>query len=552
MAKPSAKDLEVFVPGELTAEGERICCSVIEGDPELQCNICQYVMVNPIFLGCCAHHLCEGCLENIQQSKMQGKKRCPFCQQDFTTLLNQHLQKKVHQVKVRCPNNSKGLGCSWTGKLNEVMRHILPQAKEDGCLFQVVRCKYPECRTKILRKDLRKHESEVCQFRMYTCKFCLDVTDTYQKVTEVHFLVCPDYTVPCPNKCNSDYMLRSAVTEHLNTCPYEEVMCDLVLAGCNMRCPRKDMQAHCKTASHYHNKLLLNQNAALQVKVADNEGQILRVIKQQEEQNSRVGELLRQQDLKHQQQLAILEVKIAEITGKTDGHHRAVTATMSGDARKDFTEKVTRLEKKFAAESDQVRNELTGVISQVFQLKDSQEETGKKVADNTSVVSSVQRNLEYVEKCITPRPPFAFTVSRFSEHKFNKEPFVSKSFYTHPRGYKVCVRVDLHGMNNNMAVHCCIMKGEHDEALRWPFRGDIHIQIQNQLGDHHHYLKVIKYDDTTGGNKSGRVLTGDMNYCNGLNQFISHQGLGLDQANNCQYLKGDAVDFEVVKVDIRS
>ena len=544
MAKPLL-GLQAFVPGVVTAEGERICCSVVGEATKLQCSICKYVMEDPMFLGCCAQYLCNGCVKNIKQSRMHGPKCCPFCNQEFTTLLNQHLQKQVHQLKVLCPNASRG--CPWKGRLDEVTHHITPQpmARVDACRFQLVPCKHANCKEKVLMKDLRKHENDICKFRMYTCKYCLDVTDTFEKVSTEHFPVCPDYTMACPNKCAADYMMRSAVDEHLRTsCPNETVTCDYMSAGCKMRCQRKDMPAHYETALHHHNSLLVDQNAALLERVADSEQKLSRVVQQQAERNSQFGELLRQQDSKQ----AILEAKIAELTAKSEGRHRPVTASLSGGVQKDFAEKMEMLEKKIVAESGKVRTELTGVISHVL---DAQEEAKKEVADAKNVVSSVQKSLEYVEKCVTPQPPFAFTVSRFSERKFQKEPFVSAAFYTHPRGYKMCVRVDLHGMDH-VAVHCCVMKGEHDQALGWPFRGDVYIHIQNQLGDHHHFRKVIKYDGTTGENKSRRVSTGDMNYLHGFNQFIPHKSLGLDQANNCQYLKGDAVDFEVVRVDVRS
>lgn len=594
MAKPE-EELQAFVPGQLTAGGERVCCDVVAGDPELQCNICKYVMENPMFLGCCAKFLCQRCVESIQQSRILDMRRCPFCQQGFTSLLNQHLQKRVHGLLVKCPNDSRG--CSWQGKLIDVQHHISPQAmgREDGCPFQVTPCSHRECTAEILRKDLRKHEDQLCQYRTYTCKFCLDVTDTYHKVSTEHFPVCPDYTVPCRNKGCPDYMARAAVQEHLSTsCSYEEVACDYVSAGCNIKGPRKDLHSHCETASHHHNKLMLQQNTALQEKLAENELQL-----------SKVEELLRQQDLKHQQQLSLMGARLDALSAKSESH--LSVASRSGDVKKDFAEKMTKLEHNFAHENYQLRNELTGVTAEVFLLKDSHAdlrmmldevtckgeaishmnrecqklsdsfeavklgETDKiecavvqqigpvlyvmddlreKITDNQSLVHEVQKGLDYVEKFVTPQPPFGFTVSRFSERKFNKEPFVSPAFYTHRRGYKVCVRVDLHGMNNHVAVHCCIMRGEHDDALGWPFRGDVQIHIQNQLGNHTHYLKVISFDDATGENRSGRVLTGDKNYLHGFNQFISHQELGLDEVKGCQYLKGDAIDFEVVKIDV--
>ena len=49
------------------------------------------------------------------------------------------------------------------------------------------------------------------------------------------------------------------------------------------------------------------------------------------------------------------------------------------------------------------------------------------------------------------------------------------------------------------------MKGQFDDHLKWPFRGEITIQIVNQDGDHHHVEKTIPYNDKTPDNTAGRV-----------------------------------------------
>jgi uncharacterized coiled-coil DUF342 family protein len=165
-------------------------------------------------------------------------------------------------------------------------------------------------------------------------------------------------------------------------------------------------------------------------------------------------------------------------------------------------------------------------------------------------IDNIDKDLKYVEGWLTPRPPFAFTVSRFQERKSHKEAFVSPPLYHNLRGYKMCVRVDVYGMNNHVAVFCCIMRGEHDALLDWPFFGAIKIRLQNHLGDHNHFEKDIVFDRKTDEKKSGRVKTGDKNYLHGHPQFIAHNKLAFDAEKNCQYLKGDALDFEVIGVEL--
>ncbi len=329
---------------------------------------------------------------------------------------------------------------------------------------------------------------------------------------------------------------------------------------------------------------------------------------QQQEANHKA--LLCQQ-AKYEKQVSLLTDRLAKVESKANNASSEVSQVSgkvkeSSVAKDELRVKIAAVENKLASETNQMAGDLNSIKMDIFLLKDGQDHTVKLIsslsADNDRIeqvskdckklemdmkelrtkdvetaiveqlsptlskleelrdtvkatetsVSRVQQDVLYVEKCMTPQPSFPFTVSRFKERKFNKEVFVSPAFYTHPRGYKMCVRVDLYGMNNHVAVHCCVMRGEHDETLAWPFRGDIHICIENQLGNHARYEKVIIFDENTGANKSGRVTIGDKNYLHGLNQFISHQELGLDKDKNCQYLKGDALDFVVVKVDVKT
>ena len=41
------------------------------------------------------------------------------------------------------------------------------------------------------------------------------------------------------------------------------------------------------------------------------------------------------------------------------------------------------------------------------------------------------------------------------------------------------------------------MRGEFDSDLKWPFRGDITIQLLNQLEDKEHHTWTIPYTDKT-------------------------------------------------------
>ena len=77
-------------------------------------------------------------------------------------------------------------------------------------------------------------------------------------------------------------------------------------------------------------------------------------------------------------------------------------------------------------------------------------------------------------------------------------------FYTHSHGYKFCVDVlpqgNQDGKGTHVSIYACLMEGQFDDHLKWPFRGEITIQIVNQDGDHDHVEKTIHYNDDTPDN----------------------------------------------------
>ncbi len=89
-------------------------------------------------------------------------------------------------------------------------------------------------------------------------------------------------------------------------------------------------------------------------------------------------------------------------------------------------------------------------------------------------------------------PPLVFKMKEFGYHRDNKIVWHSPPFYTHPRGYKLCLKVSFETdtwtniERENISIHVCLMHGEYDEDLIWPFRGAIDFQEPNQDEDSDH------------------------------------------------------------------
>ena len=128
------------------------------------------------------------------------------------------------------------------------------------------------------------------------------------------------------------------------------------------------------------------------------------------------------------------------------------------------------------------------------------------------------------------------------------------SFNTHSHGYRICIKWYSNGVGNvkgtHVSIFTCLMRGTYDDHLKWPFRGEITIQIVNQAGDHSHVEKTIPYNDKTNKMYASRVIGEEGGSGWGFNKFLAHTDLEYNAAKKTQYLKDDIIIVRVVRVKI--
>ena len=130
------------------------------------------------------------------------------------------------------------------------------------------------------------------------------------------------------------------------------------------------------------------------------------------------------------------------------------------------------------------------------------------------------------------------------------------SFRTHSNGHRMCLQWHSNGFGDGKGTHVSIfthlMRGPYDDHLKWPFRGEITIQIVNQAGDHSHVEKTIPYSDKTPDSCAGRVIDKETSGSWGFHNFLAHTKLEYNAAKKTQYLKDDIIVVRVVRVKITS
>ena len=145
-----------------------------------------------------------------------------------------------------------------------------------------------------------------------------------------------------------------------------------------------------------------------------------------------------------------------------------------------------------------------------------------------------------------------FTMKKFQQFKEANAEWFSDPFYTHPQGYKLCVRIDANGdtkKHTHVSLSICVMRGEYDNELRWPFHGEIAVELLDQNEGHSregtHHKCTIRYDDSSRYYGQRVVLGEKMAAGAGESKFIPHSKLDPDQDSTVQYLKDDCLKFRV-------
>ena len=143
--------------------------------------------------------------------------------------------------------------------------------------------------------------------------------------------------------------------------------------------------------------------------------------------------------------------------------------------------------------------------------------------------------------------PATVKMSGYSKMEENDKEWYSDPFYTHIKGYKMCLTTnaagDGGGRGTHLSVFLILTKGSHDDELIWPLRGKFEIKLLNQISDSEHHSVTVTYDDNTDG-PGNRVMEGDISEDGwGRPQFISNEDL-CDSTPTCQYLSDDCLFFQ--------
>ena len=148
---------------------------------------------------------------------------------------------------MKCDNVERG--CEWEGTVGTLEEHVAV------CQFTPVLCP-KQCGKMVLllRKDLDHHINNECRNRDCECEYC-GKKGTYANITQIHYALCDEKIVSCPNEDCTETMKRHMIKDHVkDDCEYTEVSCKYENIGCEVKLKKKDnMRAHEENDEiHFH------------------------------------------------------------------------------------------------------------------------------------------------------------------------------------------------------------------------------------------------------------------------------------------------------------
>ena len=186
--------------------------------------------------------------------------------------------------------------------------------------------------------------------------------------------------------------------------------------------------------------------------------------------------------------------------------------------------------------------------------KNMPEHLTKDLVSHVSLLSASHKRLEVqvvkleqsLQELTTNSEPTCvdFVMSNFDQHKRDKDVWMSPSFYSHPRGYKMCLAVFANGHGEGEGTHVSVFvyirRGEYDNILRWPFQGTIPICVLGQ-GFFANLPRMVICTTTV---PLERVTEGDHSENGfGFPQFIPYSFLN-------SYLHNDSLHFRISQITV--
>ena len=185
--------------------------------------------------------------------------------------------------------------------------------------------------------------------------------------------------------------------------------------------------------------------------------------------------------------------------------------------------------------------------SDIKKLQSAVEQQQEQIVALMSALTRVALDVQKPHTPVFVSSPH-MVMTDFEEHRKAADTWYSPPFYSHIGGYKMSLSVEANGYGNGKSTHVSVfvylMRGEYDDHLKWPFCGDITIQVLNRRRDEGHWERTISFDDRAGG---GRVVGKERGSGWGYEYFLDHNKLSTEEK---KYLKNDCLKLRISNITV--
>ena len=349
----------------------------------------------------------------------------------------------------------KDHGCTWKGPL----RTIDDQMKV--CAFVDICCP-KNCGKQLQRKNAKQHLQTECRNRTTPCEHC--GKEVPWNGLENHFRTCQNFPVSC-GQCGRQNIVRKLMEDHLDKeCPEMVMKCAFSVVGCTFEGKRATVDRHVDDQLGSHAMDLAKTFGAFMA--IHNLGTEPRYNLPESAScvagASNVACSCDPKASRHQQSKQTNELKrtISVVPGEVENREYALTTPNSRRQRP-----------------------LLDLDVLVWQLETKILEFEGRVCNGT-YIWRIQNYRQCRQEAISN------PMSAMHSHPF----------YTSLYGYKMCLRINLNGVDGGVGKHIALflhmMQGEYDNILEWPFCGkQIILSILNKSMAHGHISQTFPVEE---------------------------------------------------------
>ena len=418
-----------------TKDGSGYTCDFVEQPQALNlfiCEICKLVLRYPQITQCCGKNACRPCIE--KQAENGAPCPIPGCQnQRVEITFNRDLHHDILKSRVYC--SLRESGCEWADALENLEKHQLE------CPFLEEECQN-SCGMKIQRRMVEEHEA-----------------------------ICERFSVKC-KQCGDLYERRNR-SNHMDTCSLRMVKCPFSIVGCTAEVLNKDLQQHFEESLSEHYALVAKQNADMQAEIGENKALA------QSKENMKPLLAQSMEVLELNDEVAVAEREMIELQ------------TALEEAQLEFKELEQTHSRASAELQQQISESETSNSIHAIREECDQLELMTKVRCYGPALpfihpaDIVSRPLDCPVTTEEYIPRVSFKIPRFQEERKNDACLCLLPFYSHRRGYKMCLMVYCNGSSNVKgkfaSIYIRVLSGEHDKKLNWPLHCKVEIEIQSAL-----------------------------------------------------------------------